>query len=260
MRRVTNDEKPKVIEYLNQDIDNCVYMYIDAKTYDIESDTVCLWLMETENEIIGAVMKYYDSFQVYSRDLGIDIKEIKELIDEYKVSMISGPKFIIEKLEDECNEYEAIYGGVFECYPAENPCCDRLVQKAKEEDAREIAELLCGDSEFSKNYSVDVLARQLEDRIRCGLGRSYYIRDGGEIVAHVATFAETDNIAVVSGAIVDRKYRKGEYYIWISDYMSWKLGIEGKRMYAFATQKRVVAYLSEFCRFCGQYGKLVKRQ
>lgn len=249
-------DRERLVNYLSKDIDNCVYLYIDIKTYDICSENISVWYQEENGTIISVAMKYYDSFQVYSRNQQIDVNELTELLNTYNVSMISGPRFLIEKLERTCKGYEATYGEVFECYPTEKPQRSEIVECAKIENAHEIAEFVCSDKEFAKNYSVEVFEKQLTDRIRLNLGRSYYIRVDGRIIAHTGAYAEADDVAVISGAVVDKKYRNDDYYVILGDYLCYTLGREGKKLYSFATNRRVIYFLSINCRNCGHYGKL----
>lgn len=66
------------------------------------------------------------------------------------------------------------------------------IEKAKEADAREIAELICGDPEIGGHYEAENLAAQLADRIRTGTGRSYIIRESGNIAAHSAAMQKRE--------------------------------------------------------------------
>lgn len=259
MVQATNNDKEKLITYLKSDIDNCVYLYIDIKTYDICSDDIKVWFEENDGSVNLVVMKYYDSFQVYSRDEKIELIKVLDLINEYNISMISGPRWIIEIVEKNLAKYEATYGEVFECDSGEVNVEDGIVQEATVDDAYEIAELICSDEVFSKNYKVNELARQLEDRIRAGLGRSYFIRVDGKMVAHTGTFAECDDIVVSSGSVVLREYRKTDYFSTLGYYFENKIHRENKRIYAFSTNKRMIKYLRNISRSCGQYGKLTKK-
>lgn len=252
------EDRNRIVDYLSKDIDNCVYLYIDVKTYDICSENVAVWYQEENGEIVSVVMKYYDSFQIYSRIHDIDAEEIMKLINTYKVSMISGPRFLIEKIEKMCAGYEAIYGEVFENFLGDVPINANIVEHAKVEDAKEIAELICTVEEFSRNYSVESLTKQIHDRISMGLGRSIIVRDNGKIVAHISTYAEAEDVAVISGAVVLPQFRDTDYYVAVSSYLNWELGNEKKRFFAFAINKRVIYLLRNTCRKCGCYGKLVK--
>ena len=259
MQKASNEDKTRLIEYLGSDIDNCVYLYIDIKTCDICSENVTVWFDEKDGEIASVLMKYYDSFQVYTRDPAADITWMKALIDEYGVSMISGPKALIERLDEMCGEYEASYGAVFECPRERDAQGNKFVEMATADDTRELAELLCTDDEFAKNYKVDILAKQLADRIREKKGRSYIVRADGKIVASTSTFAETDDVAVVSGAIVDRAYRDTDYFTMIDDQMRVDMYRAGKRCFAFASKKRMITFMSLNNNKCADYGKLHRK-
>lgn len=259
MRHACAQDKDRIIEYLSKDIDNCVYLYIDINTCDICSENITVWLNEKETEIDFVVMKYYDSLQIYSRNKEIDVSEIVELVEQYKVSMISGPKQLIELLEKRCERYYATYGEVFQFYAVPNEPDLGIGVRATEEDASGIAELLMSDSDFAVNYELENLTRQFADRIRLKQGRSYIIKVDGNVVAHTATFAEASDVAVLSGAVVKKEYRKTDYFSIISSYINWELAKEGKKLYAFVINKKMIKWMNYTARNCGQYGKLVKK-
>lgn len=259
MRRLHQDEVDRLLKYLECDVDNCVYMYIDLKTYSIEKQEITVWVEEQE-DIIFVVMKYYDSFQIYSRNKAMDCTNLVNLVKEYHVKMISGPDWMIQLLAEKCSEYEATYGSVYAYKAPESMIRYEYVEKAKPTDAREIAEMLCTDKEFGSNYTVEVLTKQLRDRMDKGLGRSYIVREQGRIVAHVATYAECDTIAVISGNFVSKEYSHTNYHEAINATMNGELHDEGKRIYAFATGKKMIRWLNYCIGESTKYGKLVPKE
>ena len=76
---------------------------------------------------------------------------------------------------------------------------DSAAVRATEADYPEIARLICGDEEIGKHYDVGALVAQLCERERLQGCRSLVIRDGEGIAAHMATYAESDDVAVCAG-------------------------------------------------------------
>lgn len=277
MRRAGEQDKEAILAYLKKEIADCLYMYIDIYNYGIASDNITVWLHEQEGQIELVAMKYYDSFQVYSHKRGIDVTPILELMREHPVRMISARRDIIEQLTSVCSDYTATYGAVFDVsyirrvvevkVPVKKDTFDETekeavfnVTMATVADTREIAELICTDASFNANYDVDNLAAQLAERIRTRTGRSAIIRIDGRIVAHVATYAEAEKIAVMSGLVVLPEYRNKGVMDGLSDYMGWRLIKEGKTLYAFAISKKTIRYYRAIYKECGEYGKLVKKE
>lgn len=259
MRVAEEKDREDILHYLEENLQDCVYLYIDIMNYGIATDNIKVWLQEEAREIRMVVMKYYDSFQIYSRDAAFDVKAVQSLLEKYPVAMLSGKKDIIERLEKQCPEYEAAYGAVFlmDRYrevPAAVDICE-----AMESETREIAELICTDREIGRHYTPEGLEAQLTERIHTHTGRSYIIRDKGRIVAHSATYAEAEGIAVVGGTIIAPEYRNSNFYMLLSNYMLQKLAEEGKMAYTFSLSEKMIRYHDLLHTKCGEYGKLVRR-
>lgn len=266
MRRAVRQDQEAILEYLKKAIAECIYIYIDILNYGVTSENMTVWLQERDGQIELVVMKYYDSFQIYSHRRNVDIGQVLTLLQEHPVTMISARRDIIEQLEGACTGYEAAYGAVFDVSRArkvfgairEKASCVPEVTEAVEEDAAEIAKLLCSDEAFRVNYREDDLRRQFAERIRTRTGRSVIIRMDGRIVAHNATFAEAEGVAVVSGLVIRPEYRGLGCYEALVSYLGGQLVREGKTPYAFAISNKTVRYHRAVYTECGEYGKLVK--
>ncbi len=259
MRIADEQDKGRVLEYLKQGLHDCLYLYIDVMNYGISSENMKVWMEEEQGEIVLVVMKYYDSFQIYSHREHFHTEGIIELIRKYPVAMISARRSLIEQLAPGLDGYKTDYGVVYlmdKYMKIGNP---KKVELAEKEDAREIAELICSDDELGGHYTVDNLAAQLAERIQTRTGRSYIIRDDGKIVAHSATYAEAEGIAVVSGTIVKVGYRNTNCYMLLANYMMQQLVEEGKAAYTFSLSGKMISYLDKAHTRCGEYGKLVKK-
>lgn len=259
MRLACEKDRDHILEYLHKDVNNCVYLYIDIVNYGVSSENMKVWIQEENADIVLVVMKYYDSFQIYSHVSDANMEEVAKILNENPVSMISGRKDLIENLHLLCPQYNAIYGSVYlldkyrnmERYAGE-------VTEATVDDTKEIAELICADKEIGTHYTVDNLSKQLRDRISTGTGRSYIVRRDGKVVAHTATYAEANDIAVVGGTIVDPDYRDRILFSIISNEMLKKLSEKGIRAYAFSFSDKMVKYHDRVHTKCGEYGKLEK--
>ena len=172
MRRAGQQDQGTILEYLKKSVAECIYMYIDILNYGVVSENIAVWLQEQDGQIELVVMKYFDSFQIYSQRKSIDTGQILALLQEHPVTMISARRDIIEQLEEVCSGYCAVYGAVFDVSHVRRAFrpmggtrpCALEVTEATAEDAAEIAELLCTDETFRVNYREDDLTRQLADR------------------------------------------------------------------------------------------------
>ena len=75
------------------------------------------------------------------------------------------------------------------------------------EDYDEISKLICVDGGVGGHYAPEELKEQLLTRLSEGMGRNYVLKKEGEIIHHAATYAELDNLAVISGVITREDYR-----------------------------------------------------
>lgn len=251
-------DKARILEYLRGSLQDCIYLYIDIMNYGISSDNMKVWYDEERSRINLVVMKYYDSFQIYSHNPFCDISPITELLQEYPVTMISGRREMIEQLEKEWEAYRASYGAVFIMDKYRKLKEETDILTATREDTEEIAALICSDEEIGGHYTIEGLEKQLAERIRTGTGRSYIIRQNGRIAAHSATYAEAEGIAVVGGTIIRPECRNENYYMLLSNYMLQQLAKEGKTAYTFSLSDKMIRYHERLHTKCGEYGKLVK--
>lgn len=259
MKIAEEKDREKILQYLREGMQDCIYLYIDIMNYGIATENMQVWFKEKDGEISLVVMKYYDSFQIYSAADTFDAEAVAKLLKEYPVMMVSGKKSMIEQLEKQCPDYETTYGAVFlmdRYRQIESPV---EITEATAADTLEIAELICTDNEIGGHYTPEGLAAQLAERIDTRTGRSYIIRHAGKIVAHSATYAEADGIAVVGGTIIAEEYRTGNYYILLSNYMLQQLEREQKKAYTFSLSEKMIHYHERLHTKCGEYGKLVRK-
>lgn len=260
MTKLEEKDVKEVLEYLEKNIQECVYLYIDIKVYGIRHSNMNVWISRDGEKINTVVMKYFDSFQIFSAYDNWDKEGVLELLMKYKVTTVAGKKSLIKQLA-ECVQdmYSVAYGVVIEEDKYREFKQFELVEEARDEDALEIAELMCTDEEFANNYEVSILAKQLIDRMQTGMGKSYIIRQEGKIVAHVAVFAQTDKVAVESGLIVDEQMKKNMYGMILHEYIKKVLINEGKRVFAFRIKDSMLRCTTVAkVGVCSEYGKLTR--
>lgn len=261
MRQITGSDMNAILRYLQEHMSDCIYLYIDLQKYGTENPNVqfwCSWKGESPNTVL---MKYYDSFQIFSAYEKWDIEETIKLLKEHPVTTISGKANMIEELSALLPEYISAYGVIVDEKDYREFEQFSSIREARPEDATEIARLMCTDEEFENNYKVEVLARQLADRIREKVGRSYIMREDGKIVAHTAIFAENEEVAVESGLIVDAAYQSRFYGMIIHEYIKKQMIKEGKKLYGFRIKERMKRCTKavDSDPVCGHYGKLTWR-
>ena len=257
MRKATENDLPAISAYLERDVANCIYMYIDIGTYGLSNPNMEVWIEEGEQGISFVAMRYYNSLQLFALDDADTSAEIANLINERRFAVVNGRLAILNRLIDGCSGYETHPGQVFYCKDYLHKDIPTQIEKAEDEDYREIAELLCRDPVFA-HYEPSSLEHQLRERAESGMGRSRVIRASGRIIAHIATFAEYGDIAVTSGLVVDPDYRDYPYGTIMESELFRELLSEGRRVYTFVTdRKRGMLLKALGCELVADYGKMV---
>ena len=255
------NEYKKILKYLEPSFESCLYLYADIENAEKEHPDMDVWIQESDGKIELVLMRYYDSFQIYSGQKEIEMGLANEIINQYNPKMVSGSDYLIKIIyAQSSNKYDVKYGNVYEMTPRIKLTDAGNIITAEEGNMYEIVRLIKMDHELGGHYNVDVLAKQMISRIRNGTGRNYIIKEGNIIVAHTATYVETNKFAVVSGTIVHPLYRDKPYYAALSNYIVYKLNQEGKRVYFFVLNPKLIKFHEKVNRKCGSYGKLTPKQ
>lgn len=134
-----------------------------------------------------------------------------------------------------------------------------IVEKASLNDLEECATLVCLDEEIGGHYNKNDLTQQFIDRYTDKFSRHYIIRKNKKIIAHAATYAEFDNLAVSAGIIVDPEYRGQNYGKIVESYLINELLSENKRVFTFLRTERRYKFIEKYgnVNFCNN-GKLTR--
>lgn len=265
MKKAEINDQEKILKYLEQDIENSLYMYADIFKYGLNSDNLLIWYDTDDIGVRMVVMKYHNSFQVYTNRGFNNVDGVLDLIYKFRPYGIAGRKDIILNLEKQLIDmYKSEYGVIFKGKDISKEKLMRAldnsevkIELAKETDAENIAELICMDKELGSVYTVSSLTSELKERINTGMGRSYIIRADGKIVAHNATYAESDKFVIVSGLMVHPDYRDTDYAYWIDLKSSLEFQNEGKSRFFFALSNKIIRWHKRLgTQIVAEYGKL----
>lgn len=197
----------KLLKYLEQDLKNCLYSYIDLKKFGIENPNLKVFFDEEES-IRCSALKYYEGLQLFDAHGKMDAEATSKLIRSLNSHIVSSTVDVIEKLYPLLKDsYEMEQGYVTEMLSM--PACEisEEVRPAELSEYDEIAILICSDAGVGGHYEPQELKEQLLTRLEEGMGRNYVLKRDGEIIHHAATYAELDNLAVISGVITREDWR-----------------------------------------------------
>ncbi len=250
-----------ILHYLEPNVEDCIYMYIDIRKYGLRDAAIKIWFDADRQGVNLVVMKYHTSLSIYTRAKMWDVDAAARIVRQERPESITAARAIVETLWNVLSEeYDVSYGNVFQYTNFRTEQFDGVIERAGEEDAREIAELIVRDEDIGGYYDVADLAEQFVERMRTNMGRNYVIRDNGKIIAHIASYAECDGIATTGGLIVDPAYQTGVFGAVLENYLVKELMEEGFRVYTFVTSRMRNLLLTAMGDPCvGEYGKMTRK-
>ena len=252
------DDEKKINEYIGNNYDKCLYLYLDFEKYKFSNPNVSIWIQTNNSIITSIILKYYSGMHIFSNHCDYDVEEIKNLIDKEKPTMICGEKTIV------CDIYKNLD---ISNYLIETGWVRRLsttrdfdrtdVELAKEEDFYQIAKLLYQDEDLGSSYQLEDLKEQMINRNKEEYARNYIIRKDGKVVSHAGTGAENKKVAMLSYVITDENYRGKGYAQKLCSAVCQYLIEEGKEVF-------LVNYSTESTRLydklgfkvCCEWGKI----
>lgn len=206
-------DKDAILKYIDKDYGKCAYLYIDLLKYGFDNENVDVWRQEdSDGNYVLIALQYYTGMHVFSRENKFDADDLATLIIERSPALVCGMKDTIGMLCEILDEFYISEQGKVLRLGEYTGVLNEEVRRATEDELIEIANLLMTDEEMGGPYSAELLYKQLKERFDTGFGRNWVRVDEKGIVSHCATYAELDNIAVISGGIVRMDHRgKGEY-------------------------------------------------
>ena len=197
----------KLLTYFERDLKNCLYSYIDLKKFGIENPNLTVYFDELDG-ICCTALKYYEGLQLFDADGKMYAEKTAELIKDLNSHIVSSTVDVIEKLYPLLKDtYDMEQGYVTEMLSMPECEISEEVRPAELSEYDEIAKLICSDEGVGGHYEPEELKNQLLTRLGEGMGRNYILKRDGEIIHHAATYAELDNLAVISGVITREDWR-----------------------------------------------------
>lgn len=242
MLECTEAELPEVLDFLRKDIPNCFYMYVDISKYGLSPPELSVWTLRDTNGVTAVVMKYFGNMQVYAHPEA-ELSPIAKLIIKENAPIVTGTAEICDELNKLMpDRYAVSHGWTFEIEKFRNFSSPLPICIASDDDLIASAKLICEDENLGSHCDYENLLRQLRERRDDGMGRNYVIHKDGEVIGHIATYAEYEDYAVTSGLIVHPEYRDQPYGTYLESYLMNKLLEEGKRVFTFLRLEKRMKY------------------
>jgi len=232
LKRVQEEDSGLIKEYIGNDYDKCLYLYLDFLKYGLDNENLKFWLDMENDEIICVILKYYSGMHVFSKNKDCDFDAIKNLIIDESPSVVCAEKILVENLSDVLKEngYLSEYGWV-RVLSKHYECDNSMVKRAIDDnDFIEISKLIKNDH-MGEFYDLDELISQIKERDEDNFGRNYIIREDGKIISNASTNAEIEKIAVLSNVITDESHRGKGLATKVCSKLCNDLIDEGKNVY-----------------------------
>lgn len=224
----------QLLTFFEKDLKHCLYSYIDLKKYGIHNENLQIFIYKNQDRITTVATKYYNGLQLFHDHSSFPVQSTVLLIEKLKPSIISSTLDVIEFLAPHFNhEWDIEKGYVTSLSQTPQKDLSYPTKEASFSDLNEISRLICMDEGLGGHYNVAELEAQLNTRMKEKFGRNYIIRQEGKIVCHAATYAEIDNLAVISGVITHPDYRGKGFAIALVSRLCANLLMEGKQPHLF---------------------------
>lgn len=98
MKKLTNTDRAQVLEYIGQEPEMNLFIFGDLELYGMDGDTVEILVNETPSGWDFLLLRYLDSYILYSRHTDYDAKTAAEYLSQKDVNVISGKSELMERL------------------------------------------------------------------------------------------------------------------------------------------------------------------
>lgn len=225
IKRLFDNEKGKVIEYIYEQRLKNFYLYMDLLSCGCEEDGLGLWVKEKNKDILFVIYQYNDCIHLYGHMSEMD-KEVVAKVFELKPGVISGPTEIINAIYKECDvskwDFEHNYVVTADKKMEYTIGNNMIIKKANDSEIAEIAKIMMKSDVYSRVSTYESLCHSMLNRNKQGFGRVFVLIDEDIIVASNATNAETKDMAVIGGLITDPE-KRGKGYGQIITAYTWNL-------------------------------------
>ncbi|MEN8906737.1 MAG: GNAT family N-acetyltransferase [Clostridiales bacterium] len=203
VRKLTELDRTKTLDFLADEAAINLFIIGDIECFGFDNDFQELWgQFDEEDNFEGILLRYYESFIPYFKNLKADMSEFKEIILNIPDDkIISGKLSVVEKFDKLIPNYnlkELHFCEMSSIDNLKNDNVDNIVKRAVPDDAKRIIGLISTIEEFDHGIklSVDKEYRNIKEKMT----RGYYVEDeNGNMISIAQTTAENSKSAMVVG-------------------------------------------------------------
>jgi predicted GNAT family acetyltransferase len=213
VRKITNKEIPRVLEYIKDEKEMNLFIEGDIEQYGLEGPIVELFAFFDPWDCI--LLRYFQNYLIYSRKGTYKAKDVADFLSDKKVQVISGKESLLELLIPFYPHLKI--QGTYLCRCESNVKLPQFIQgKAlrtlSEADAPALSGLYQTIIEFSKPY-LEHENEKIQELRECLLAANLGIGlfDGPLLVSAAYSTAKSKSGAMVVGVATREKYRGKGY-------------------------------------------------
>ena len=203
MRKLTNRDQAKVLEYIQADPEMNLFVFGDMELFGLDGNSVQIFVSDTPDGWDFLALRFLESFILYSTHTDYDVQKAADFLVEKNARVISGKSELLEKLlpllsgKHGKKTYMARLNQVQ--FLAQPPAQFEL-RRLTADHAADIISLYCQIEEFRDNY-IGREAKALEE-LRFSLsdgGRCWGAFRDGALTAVASSSAENSRSAMIVG-------------------------------------------------------------
>ena len=210
VRRLSETDRGWLLEYLSAEPDVNLFLIGDIEGYGFDRTFQDLFAVERNGRIDSVLLRYNESYIVYSRFADFDTQPLLRTIGKYPERMLSGKREVLARLQPFLPDlgFRDMHLSRLEVVQdAGGPAVADEVMRAVDADVEELVDLYCRIDEFETKHRRDSEIVAMRRTIAEDTGRYYLIRRERRIVSAAATVAENSASAMVVGVATDSAFR-----------------------------------------------------
>lgn len=182
-----------------------IYPYSNYVKYGLNNEIFSLFLLNKK-----IFTKYDDSIQLCFEELNDEeVQEIAQFIYLNDIRMVSGKQELIRRLAKIIKNSKAYYGYIFENNARLLSDNKNVSYASSIDDFKNITDLVCESNSDNKAfYNREQYFNQIYNRFIQKYCRNWIYKVNGQIVGQIATYAETNEYAVLGGLAVNKNFRR----------------------------------------------------
>lgn len=215
MRKCTEKDRKEILAYINKEPEMNLFIYGDIENFGVDTEEVSIYVNEKDGEWDFLLLKYFDSYILYSQKDTYDILSVVEFMKDRQIDCISGKSILIKQLESYFPHYKI--EGTYMCrcnkVAIEMPqISNGILRELTVEDIDDMIELYLLIDEFQKTYRGRVEKAKEQEKINMEHGStSYGVFVDGTLVAIAGTSASNSISAMVVGVATHPEMRGKGY-------------------------------------------------